>query len=125
LLSDYQRFALSQIGLAAIGATSAFLIYFIGSKASGLANRFRTSAHAALLLVASLYAVFVAPYSASLVFAWLLPFWILMVIFVVSLIYGIAAFEGSRWIHAFQLIEIPCAFWILLVGTMTIGHDGP
>ena len=125
MLSQYQAFALSHVAVFAIGVAGAFLIYFMASKAAALAQRMRTAAHGVWLLAAAAYPVLVAPFSISFPFAWLLPFWILMVIFVASLIYGVAAFEGSRWTHLFQVVEIPCALLILLIGTMTIGHDGP
>jgi hypothetical protein len=125
MLSQYQAFATSHVAPFAIGAVGAFLIYFMASKAAARAQRMRTSAHGIWLLAAAVYPVLVAPFSISSPFVWLLPFWILMVIFVVSLIYGVAAFEGSRWVHLFQVVEAPCALLILLIGTMTIGHDGP
>ena len=123
MLSEYQWFAMSQFGIYALGSLCAFLLYFGASKSPSAMQRLRTSAHGLWLLGAAGYAVLVAPASTGAVFAWLLPFWAMIVIFLASLIYGVFAFDGSRWVHLFQLVELPCAFVIWLVGSMTISHD--
>jgi hypothetical protein len=123
MLSDYQYFALSQIGVFAFGALCAFALYFFASTARSILERLRGSAHGLWLGAAAAYAVAAAPFSSGSPFAWLVPFWVLFAVFLASLIYGVFAFAGNRWVHLAQLVELPCAAFILLIGSMTIGHD--
>jgi hypothetical protein len=44
-------------------------------------------------------------------------------LFVVSVVYSLIFFKGPRAIHLLQLVQLPSALLIWLIGGMTISHE--
>jgi cell division protein FtsW (lipid II flippase) len=124
MLNDYQISAIGQIWPVLIVPLASTVLYWYLSTATNTTRRLLASAHGALLLIAFVYAVAVSPMTGYENWkAWIWPFWILLALFLVAILYTITRYEGNRWIHMFQLLVLPSGFLIWLVGTMTITHD--
>ena len=123
MLTEYQQFALTMASPVFLILVAVFVVYLIVSRGASLKRRFETAAHTLLLILASVYTILVAPYSGRLTGLWVLPFGLLLLAFLVSLIYSFTHFEGSPYVHLCQLIELPCAAYLFLIGLMTISHD--
>jgi cell division protein FtsW (lipid II flippase) len=124
MLNDYQISAIGQIWPVLIVPLASTVLYWYLSTATNTTRRLLASAHGALLLIAFVYAVAVSPMTGYENWkVWIWPFWILLALFLVAILYAITRYEGNRWIHMFQLLVLPSGFLIWLVGTMTITHD--
>jgi hypothetical protein len=123
VLTEYQQFALATASPVLLILVMIFVVYLIVSRGATFKRRFETAAHTLLVILASLYAIVVAPYSGHLTGLWVVPFGLLLLAFLVSLIYSFTHFEGSRFVHLCQLLELPCAAYVFFIGLMTISHD--
>jgi hypothetical protein len=100
------------------------LCYYLSSRTYVVRQRLIWSAHGVLLLLAFAYAVAISPWSANGNWALLIwPYWVLLGLFVLSVVYSLIFFKGHRAIHLLQLLQLPSALWIWFIGTMTITHD--
>jgi hypothetical protein len=97
------------------------IMYFENSQAD--ARRIWVSAHPAPLVLAGLYALFVATWSQRHWNILIWPFAVLVAVFAVWLIYSLVCFRGNKAIHLMQLLQVPSAVYLWLCGTMTITHD--
>ena len=124
MLNDYQIFAIGQIWPVLIVPLASTVLYWYLSSSTNTTRRLLASAHGALLLIAFVYAVAVSPMTGYENWkAWIWPFWVLLALFFVAILYAITRYEGNRWLHMFQLLVLPSGFLIWLVGTMIITHD--
>jgi len=55
--------------------------------------------------------------------SWIIPFWLILILYLISLVVSLLKFEGNKIVHIALIAEIISAFLIWLVGTMTITHD--
>jgi hypothetical protein len=118
----YQIFAIGQAGLVLLVPAAVSLGYYFSSRTHY--HRLLWSGHGVILLLAFAYAIAISPWSANgnWTFAvW--PYWVLLGLFVVSVIYSLIWFQGHRAVHLLQLVLLPSAVWIWFIGTMTITHD--
>jgi hypothetical protein len=100
------------------------LCYYLSTRTHFMLQRLLWSSHGAVLLLAFAYAVAVSPWSINgnwAVFIW--PYWVLLIIFVLSAVYSLISFKGHHAIHLLQLLQVPSALMIWFTGTMTITHD--
>jgi hypothetical protein len=122
--TGYQIFAINQAGLVLLVPTAVSVCYYMSARTYPTAQRLLWAAHGVLLLIAFAYAVAVSPWSDHGrwgVLIW--PFWILLGLFVVALAYSVIWFQGNRAVHFLQLLQVPSAAFIWLIGTMVITHD--
>ena len=98
--------------------------YFVLSKDPSMLRRLLAASHGVFLLMAIGYA-FVASHWSTFdtwhIYAW--PFYLLLLLFVVTVGYGLFAFRGSRIVHVLQLLQLPSAYWLAIIGGMAIAHD--
>lgn len=123
-MTDYQLFALGEIWPALLVPLLTSITYYSLSPESRFGRRMLDAAHGILLVFAFAYAVAVSPYSTyQNAQSWIWPFWMLLGLFVVAVVHTLLRFRGNHWIHVVQLLLLPSAFLLWLVGTMTITHD--
>lgn len=98
--------------------------YFVLSKDPSMGRRALAASHGVVLLAAVGYA-FVASHWSTLETAdmYSSPFFLLLFLFLVAVGYGLFAFRGSRIVHVLQLLQLPSAYWLALIGGMAIAHD--
>ena len=120
--SNYQLFALGQMW-PALPAAAVSIVHYLVPGPQTLMRRILASSHGILLLLAAGYAVAISKWSTVLDI-YQVPLWLLLVLFLASAIYALFQYRGWRiTVHCLQLIQLPSAFWIFFVGTMTITHD--
>jgi len=123
LITDYQLSALSQIWIVLLVPLATTILYWYHSK-SQFARRVITSSHGLILLTSFLYAVAVCPITGLKNYdSWIIPFWLILILYLISLVVSLLKFEGNKIVHIALIAEIISAFLIWLVGTMTITHD--
>ena len=123
MLTDYQLSALGQIWVVLLVPTITPFLYWFYSK-NQIVLRAITSSHGAILLSAFFYAVAVSPRTGFNNWeSWIIPFYMLLFVYVISIVVSLFKFKGNRWVHIALTLELPSAFLIWLVGTMTITHD--
>ncbi len=116
-------FAVGQIWPVLLVPFFSTIIYYSFSKENG-SRKLLVSMSGFILLGAFMYALLVSKYTESGPWNnWIIPFWVLLVCFVLFNIYSLVRFNGSKWFHLMQVALLPGAFLIWLVGTMTITHD--
>ena len=79
--------------------------------------------HSVALMLAALNAVLVAPWSSSLGQLFVLPFYFLFFGFLMGFSYTFWAYTGPRMLLCLELLQVPSALWIWLVGGMAITGD--
>ena len=104
-------------------ALTAVLYFFCCSGTRG--RRIGVAAHSVALLAAFLYAVVASPWSSHDPSVFLWPFWCLLSVYVVGIVYAVVQFKGEEAIHGLQIFQALNAFIIWAIGTIAITHDGP
>jgi len=100
------------------------MAYFVLSKDPSIRRRTLAASHGAILLMAVGYAFAASHWSTfgnSDAYSW--PFFLLLLLFLAAVGYGFFAFKGTRIVHVLQLVQLPAAFWLAVIGGMTIAHD--
>jgi hypothetical protein len=97
------------------------VMYFENGQAD--ARRIWVAAHPAPLLLAGLYALFVASWSQRHWNILIWPFAVLIALSAGWLLYALARFQGNKAVHLMQLLQVPSAVYLWICGTMTISHD--
>lgn len=116
-MTDYQLFALGEIWPALLVPLLTSITYYSLSPESRFGRRLLDAVPGILLVLAFAYAVAVSPYSTyENAQSWIWPFWMLLGLFVVAVVHTLLRFRGNRWIHVVQLLLLPSAFLLWLVG---------
>lgn len=123
MLTDYQWFALQQSWPVLVMLPPVALLYYVADRRHDRVSRGLAASPALLLLLAYGYALAVAPLAGPLAAGgWIGPFWFLLALFLVAEGYCLARFNGNGWTHALQLLLVPAAVLVWILGTMTINQ---
>ena len=122
-MSDYQTSALGQLSIPLFISAVVGLVYYAKAAGSNARQRAAFALHSVALCLAAIYAVVISPWSSDQWQLLILPFYALLVFFLLGLVYTFIRYSGSREMHFFQLSQLPSAVMIWFVGTMTITHD--
>ena len=121
MLTDYQWFALQQAWPVLVMLPPVAALYYFAGQPRHPARRRLAASPPLFLLAAYGYALAVAPRAGPLRAGdWIGPFWFLLVLFLVAEGYCLARFDGNGWTHALQLLLVPAAVLVWVLGTMTI-----
>ncbi len=124
MLNDYQLSAMRGIWPCFLVPLASAVIYWFLSAAINKTRRVLVAGHGLLLPIAFAYAIVVSPITGHVNWEiWIWPFWILLTLFWLSMLYTLVRFEGNRWVHLIQILVAPCGFFVWWTGTMTITHD--
>ncbi len=124
MITDYMIFAAGQIWPVLLVPFFSTIIYYCYSKENRSIRKLLVSMGGLILLGAFVYALLVSKFTENGPWDnWIIPFWILLICFVLLNIYSLVRFNGNKWFHLTQVALLPSAFLIWLVGTMTITHD--
>ena len=97
-------------------------VYFFTNREPSIIARLFASAHG--VITAILYAAALALWNAGWSSQTLLfPFWFLLLLPFVSIIYSFWGFKGHKAIHVLQLPNVLCLAGVWLVGSMAVTND--
>ncbi len=123
MLTDYQWFALRQVWPVLVMLPPVAVLYYVAGRRGDRLRRSLAASPPLLLLLAYAYALGVAPRAGDLGAGDRIgPFWFLLALFVVAEGYCLARFNGNGWTHALQLLLVPGAVLVWILGTMTINQ---
>ena len=106
-----------------ISVATAFA-YFILSHKTGFLQRLAPATHSICLFLAAVCSVVLSGWNEEIRWGILaLPFWLLLVCFLIGLIYAVRRFDGNRVARYAQVVQVPSALCIWFVGTMVITGD--
>ena len=124
MLNDYHISSLRQVWLALLLSICVSIVYWLASKANKKYERVIISSHGILLFLAFIYAVGISGVTSPANWrALILPFWGLLILSLISVVCTFLKYKGNKAMHLMQILVFPSAFFIWLIGTMTITHD--
>jgi hypothetical protein len=120
----YQSQAFEQIAYFYVIPIISSIIYFSFSKNKILKMKLLISSHGFILVLASLFAVFISSSTTTQSFKIeYYSFCVLLVLAVISILYTLKNYEGKNIIHLFQIVNLLSVFVFWFIGGMTISHD--